>query len=97
LGDSDPVPAGSIVIGDPVALVLHEALVEPGVVFDVSHGTVVVEGGGDPRRDAPRGPPGGRNLAAARRRHPRLGDRPALQRARRVGVLGVPGLRQQGA
>jgi bifunctional N-acetylglucosamine-1-phosphate-uridyltransferase/glucosamine-1-phosphate-acetyltransferase GlmU-like protein len=37
--------AGSIVIGDPVALVLHEALVEPGVVFDVSHGTVVVEGG----------------------------------------------------
>jgi UDP-N-acetylglucosamine diphosphorylase/glucosamine-1-phosphate N-acetyltransferase len=45
LGDSDPVPAGSIVIGDPAALVLHEAQVEPGVVFDVSHGPVVVESG----------------------------------------------------
>ena len=45
LGDSDPIPAGSIVIGDPAALELHEALVEPGVVFDVSHGPVVVEGG----------------------------------------------------
>lgn len=45
LGDSDPVPAGSIVIGDPAALALHEAVVEPGVVFDVSHGPVVVEGG----------------------------------------------------
>ncbi|MGH7538362.1 MAG: hypothetical protein ACREMF_06990, partial [Gemmatimonadales bacterium] len=45
LGDSDPVPAGSTVIGDPATLVLHEALVEPGVVFDVSHGPVVVESG----------------------------------------------------
>ena len=45
LGDSDAVPAGSIVIGDPAALVLHEAQVEPGVVFDVSHGPVVVESG----------------------------------------------------
>ena len=45
LGDSDPVPAGSILIGDPGALALHEALVEPGVVFDVSHGPVVVESG----------------------------------------------------
>jgi UDP-N-acetylglucosamine diphosphorylase/glucosamine-1-phosphate N-acetyltransferase len=45
LGDSDPVPAGSIVIGDPAALALHEAQVEPGVVFDVSHGPVVVESG----------------------------------------------------
>lgn len=45
LGDSDPVPAGSTVIGDPGALALHEALVEPGVVFDVSHGPVVVESG----------------------------------------------------
>ncbi len=45
LGDSDPVPAGSTVIGDPAALALHEALVEPGVVFDVSHGPVVVESG----------------------------------------------------
>ncbi len=45
LGDSDPVPAGSIVIGDPAALALHEAQVEPGVVFDVSHGAVVIESG----------------------------------------------------
>lgn len=45
LGDSDPVPAGSTVIGDPAALALHEALVEPGVVFDVSHGAVVIESG----------------------------------------------------
>lgn len=45
LGDSDPVPAGSTVIGDPAALALHEALVEPGVVFDVSHGPVVIESG----------------------------------------------------
>ena len=45
LGDGDPVPAGSTVIGDPAALALHEAAVEPGVVFDVSHGPVVVEAG----------------------------------------------------
>ncbi len=45
LGDSDPVPAGSTVIGDPAELALHEALVEPGVVFDVSHGPVVIESG----------------------------------------------------
>ena len=45
LGESDPVPAHSTVIGDPDALGLHEAQVEPGVVFDVSHGPVVVESG----------------------------------------------------
>lgn len=45
LGESDPVPAGSTVIGDPAALALHEAVVEPGVVFDVSHGPVVVDSG----------------------------------------------------
>ena len=45
LGDSDPVPAGSTVIGDPTGLALHEALVEPGVVFDVSRGAVVIESG----------------------------------------------------
>lgn len=44
-GDRDAVPAGSIVIGDPAALELHGALVEPGVVFDLSHGPVVVESG----------------------------------------------------
>jgi UDP-N-acetylglucosamine diphosphorylase/glucosamine-1-phosphate N-acetyltransferase len=45
LGDSDPIPAGSTVIGDPAGLALHEALVEPGVVFDVSRGPVAVESG----------------------------------------------------
>jgi len=45
LGDSDPVPSGATVIGDPAALELHEAQVEPGVVFDVSHGPVVIESG----------------------------------------------------
>ncbi len=45
LGDSDPVPAGSTVIGDPTGLALHKALVEPGVVFDVSRGAVVIESG----------------------------------------------------
>lgn len=49
LGDSDPVPAGSTVIGDPAALALHGALVEPGVVFDLTHGPVVVEGGAEIR------------------------------------------------
>ena len=49
LGDSDPVPAGSIVIGDPAGLALHEAIVEPGVVFDVSNGPVVVESGAEVR------------------------------------------------
>ncbi|HET7790142.1 MAG TPA: hypothetical protein VFK78_05025 [Gemmatimonadales bacterium] len=45
LGDSDPVPAGAIVIGDPGALGLRGALVEPGVVFDVSAGPIVLETG----------------------------------------------------
>lgn len=45
VGDTDPIPAGSTVIGDPASLVLHEALVEPGVVFDVSRGTIVIESG----------------------------------------------------
>jgi UDP-N-acetylglucosamine diphosphorylase/glucosamine-1-phosphate N-acetyltransferase len=49
LGDSDPVPAGSTVIGDPAALALHGALIEPGVVFDLTHGPVVIEGGAEIR------------------------------------------------
>lgn len=44
-GDSDPVPAGATLIGDPAALALHGAQVEPGVVFDVTRGAVVVESG----------------------------------------------------
>jgi UDP-N-acetylglucosamine diphosphorylase/glucosamine-1-phosphate N-acetyltransferase len=45
LGESDAVPAGCTVLGDPEGLALHGALVEPGVVFDVSHGAVIVESG----------------------------------------------------
>jgi UDP-N-acetylglucosamine diphosphorylase/glucosamine-1-phosphate N-acetyltransferase len=39
----DPVPDGCVVIGDPSDVVLLGAAVEPGVVFDVRHGAVVVE------------------------------------------------------
>jgi UDP-N-acetylglucosamine diphosphorylase/glucosamine-1-phosphate N-acetyltransferase len=52
LGDGDRIPADSTVIGDPAALELREALVEPGVVFDVSHGPVVVESGVEIRSGA---------------------------------------------
>lgn len=52
LGDSDPIPAGSIVIGDPAGVALHGAVVEPGVVFDVSNGPVVVESGAEIRSGA---------------------------------------------
>jgi UDP-N-acetylglucosamine diphosphorylase/glucosamine-1-phosphate N-acetyltransferase len=45
LGESEPIPRGSIVIGDPAALALRETAVEPGVVFDTSHGPVVLESG----------------------------------------------------
>lgn len=40
----DPLPAGTIVLGDPAAVVLRGAGVEPGVVFDVRHGPVVLDG-----------------------------------------------------
>lgn len=52
LGDSDPIPAGSIVIGDPAGVAVHTAVVEPGVVFDVSNGPVVVESGAEIRSGA---------------------------------------------
>lgn len=45
LGDSDPVPKGSIVLGDPAWISLREAAVEPGVVFDTRNGPVVLESG----------------------------------------------------
>ena len=45
LGDSDPVPRAATVIGDPAWLSLHEAAVEPGVVFDTTAGPVVLESG----------------------------------------------------
>lgn len=39
----DAVPDGCVVIGDPTDVVLLGAAVEPGVVFDVRHGAVVLE------------------------------------------------------
>ncbi len=45
LGDTDPVPAGCTLLGDPAWLALHEATVEPGVVFDVRQGPVVLDSG----------------------------------------------------
>ncbi len=45
VGDSDAVPRGSTVIGDPAWVVLHEAAVEPGVVFDATAGPIVLESG----------------------------------------------------
>ncbi len=39
----DPVPDGSIVIGDPGDVVLLGARVDPGVVFDVRQGVIVLE------------------------------------------------------
>jgi hypothetical protein len=49
LDDSDPLPAGSTVLGDPAAVALHDAAVEPGVVFDVRNGPVVLESGAEVR------------------------------------------------
>jgi len=41
----EPVPAGTIVLGDPSDVACLGAAVEPGVVFDVRHGAVVLEEG----------------------------------------------------
>jgi UDP-N-acetylglucosamine diphosphorylase/glucosamine-1-phosphate N-acetyltransferase len=40
-----PVPEGSVVLGDPADVICLNAAVEPGVVFDVRHGTVVLDEG----------------------------------------------------
>jgi UDP-N-acetylglucosamine diphosphorylase/glucosamine-1-phosphate N-acetyltransferase len=45
LGDSDPIPRGSTVLGDPAAVLLRSAAVEPGVVFDTRAGAIVLESG----------------------------------------------------
>lgn len=41
----EPVPDGSLVLGDPGEVACFGAWVEPGVVFDVRHGAVVLEEG----------------------------------------------------
>ncbi len=43
--DGDPLPAGSIVLGDPAQVVLRGAQIEPGVVFDTRGGVIVLEKG----------------------------------------------------
>ena len=45
IGESDAIPRGSTVLGDPAGVVLREAAVEPGVVFDTNGGPVVLESG----------------------------------------------------
>ena len=45
LGESDPIPAGSIIIGEPALIALQECAVEPGVVFDTTAGPIVLESG----------------------------------------------------
>ena len=45
LGDSDAVPKGSLVLGDPAWISVHEAAIEPGVVFDTRNGPVILESG----------------------------------------------------
>jgi UDP-N-acetylglucosamine diphosphorylase / glucose-1-phosphate thymidylyltransferase / UDP-N-acetylgalactosamine diphosphorylase / glucosamine-1-phosphate N-acetyltransferase / galactosamine-1-phosphate N-acetyltransferase len=44
-GDADAVPQGSVVVGDPAWVAVHEAIVEPGVVFDTRNGPVILESG----------------------------------------------------
>lgn len=41
----DAVPEGSLVLGDPARVVVRGATVEPGVVFDVRRGSIVLEAG----------------------------------------------------
>ncbi len=48
-GPRDALPAGSVVLGDPAAVVCRGATVEPGVVFDVRHGAIVLEAGAEVR------------------------------------------------
>jgi len=45
LGESDALPRATTVIGDPAWVAVHEAAVEPGVVFDTTAGPVVLESG----------------------------------------------------
>jgi UDP-N-acetylglucosamine diphosphorylase/glucosamine-1-phosphate N-acetyltransferase len=49
---STGVPEGSIVLGDPADVICLRATVEPGVVFDVRNGPVVIEEGAEVRSGA---------------------------------------------
>ncbi len=48
----DPIPGGSIVIGDPADLISLGATIEPGVVFDLRKGCVVLHRGVEVRSGA---------------------------------------------
>lgn len=48
-GPADPVPNGSLILGDPALVLCRGALVEPGVMFDTRKGAVVVEAGAEVR------------------------------------------------
>lgn len=52
LPGEDPVPAGSIVIGDSALVGITGAAIEPGVVFDTTHGPIVIESGVEVRSGA---------------------------------------------
>lgn len=43
--DPSPVPAGTIVLGDPTLLAASDAVIEPGVVLDLRGGPIVLEEG----------------------------------------------------
>ena len=94
---SDGVPEGSIVLGDPADVVVMGAAVEPGVVFDVRHGAVVLEPGVEVRHGTRLEGPVfvGARSQDARRLHSRLGVRTRVPGPRRDLGERVPGLRQQ--
>jgi len=52
LPGTDGIPAGAIVVGDPNLVAVTEGAVEPGVVFDTTHGPVVLQSGVEVRSGA---------------------------------------------
>jgi UDP-N-acetylglucosamine diphosphorylase/glucosamine-1-phosphate N-acetyltransferase len=48
-GGGDPLPSGTLVLGDQARVAARGATIEPGVVFDVRNGAVVVEAGSEIR------------------------------------------------
>jgi UDP-N-acetylglucosamine diphosphorylase/glucosamine-1-phosphate N-acetyltransferase len=48
-GARDPLPSGTLVLGDETRIAARGATIEPGVVFDVRNGAVIVETGAEIR------------------------------------------------
>lgn len=44
-GNNDPIPAGTIVLGNPEAIALRGAELEPGVILDARKGAIILEQG----------------------------------------------------